>query len=55
MYQKRDYEQAIHLMEQGLLNLDGMITHHFPFAAYPDAYRAIDESAGKYLKVMIEL
>ncbi|HEY5157056.1 MAG TPA: zinc-binding dehydrogenase, partial [Anaerolineales bacterium] len=55
MYQKKDYERAIHLMEQGLLNLDGMITHRFPFTAYLEAYRAIDESKGKYLKVMIEL
>jgi L-iditol 2-dehydrogenase len=55
MYQKKDYEQAIHLMEQGLLNLDGMITHRFPFDAYAEAYQAIDESDGKYLKVMIEL
>ncbi len=55
MYQKRDYERAIQLMGQGLLNLDGMITHRFPFAAYAEAYQAIDESKGKYLKVMIEL
>jgi len=55
MYQKKDYERAIHLMGEGLLNLDGMITHRFPFAAYAEAYQAIDESKGNYLKVMIEL
>lgn len=55
MYQKKDYELAIHLMGQGLLNLDEMITHRFPFAAYAEAYQSIDESKGKYLKVMIEL
>ena len=55
MYTKKDYECAIRLVEQGLLNLDAMITHRFPFSAYPEAYRAIDELKGEYLKAMIEM
>jgi L-iditol 2-dehydrogenase len=55
MYQKKDYELAIHMLEKGLLNLDPMITHRFPFTAYSEAYRAIEELKGKTLKVMIEM
>jgi len=35
--------------------LQEMITHRFDFKDYLDAYQAIEESAGKYMKVMIEL
>jgi L-iditol 2-dehydrogenase len=55
MYQKADYERAIQLVAQGALKLDEMITHRFPFDQYLDAYHAIEESKGNYLKVMIEL
>lgn len=55
MYQKPDYEVAIDLAANGRLKLDEMITHRFPFDRYLDAYHAIEESGGNYLKVMIEL
>ena len=55
MYTKKDYECAINLVEQGMLNLDVMITHRFPFSAYAEAYRVIDDQNGEYLKVMIEM
>jgi threonine dehydrogenase-like Zn-dependent dehydrogenase len=35
--------------------LDEMITHRFKFDQYMDAYLAIEESNGEYMKVMIEL
>jgi L-iditol 2-dehydrogenase len=55
MYQKKDYEQAIELVTNGKLHLDPMVTHRFPFSNYLDAYQAIESSAGRYMKVMIEL
>lgn len=55
MYQKKDYECAIQLISQGLLNLDTMITHRFQFSDYPQAYRVIEELEGDYLKVIIEM
>lgn len=55
MYQKKDYELAIGLIGQGLLNLKGMITHRFPFNDYLEAYQEIDRLNGEYLKVMIEM
>jgi L-iditol 2-dehydrogenase len=55
MYQKRDYERAIELVADGKLELDAMITHHFPFEAYPQAYQTIEEAQGQTMKVMITL
>ncbi len=55
MYQKADYECAIELAAGQQVVLDELITHRFPFDRYLDAYRAIEASQGRYMKVMIEL
>ncbi len=55
MYQKRDYEQALSLINKGSINLETMITHRFPFSDYPEAYQAIEALNGEFLKVMIEM
>lgn len=55
MYQKTDYEQAITLIDRGLVQLEALITHRFPFEQYRQAYQAIEASQGEYMKVMIEL
>ena len=55
MYQKADYERAIDLMARGDLSLDPMITHHFGFSDYQEAYEAIEAAKGDIMKVMITL
>ncbi|MCC7208090.1 MAG: zinc-binding dehydrogenase [Anaerolineae bacterium] len=55
MYQKVDYEKAIELVASGKMALGEMVTHRFPFERYLDAYHAIENSKGEYLKVMIDL
>jgi L-iditol 2-dehydrogenase len=55
MYQKSDFEKAVELVATGKMNLNHLITHRFPFDQYLDAYHAIEESEGEYMKVMIEL
>lgn len=55
MYQKKDYERAIELVSTGKLKLDPMITHRFPFMEYLEAYKTIESSDGRYMKVMIDL
>ena len=55
MYQKTDYEKAIELVAGDLVHLNPLITHRFPFEQYLKAYQAIEDSGGKYMKVMIEL
>ena len=53
MYQQVDYERAIQLLVDGKLTLEPMVTHHFPFERYVDAYRTIEEAKGNIMKVMI--
>ncbi len=55
MYQNSDYEAAIDLVRDGKMCLDELLTHRFKFDRYLDAYQAIEESNGEYMKVMIEL
>jgi L-iditol 2-dehydrogenase len=55
MYQQPDYETAIELVESGQLHLRELITHRFGFSEYPEAYQAIEDSKGAYMKVMVEL
>jgi L-iditol 2-dehydrogenase len=55
MYQKEDYETAIKLVAQKLINLSPLVTHRFAFDDYADAYRLIEESHGDYMKVMIDV
>jgi L-iditol 2-dehydrogenase len=55
MYQQVDYERAIQLLADGKLTLEPMVTHHFPFERYADAYQTIEEAKGDVLKVMITL
>ena len=55
MYQKTDYEAAIELVTSGKMHLDELVTHRFPFDEYLQAYHAIEQSHGEYMKVMIEL
>jgi L-iditol 2-dehydrogenase len=54
MYQQVDYEVAIDLIASGKMQLDDLVTHRFKFEQYLDAYHAIEESNGEYMKVMIE-
>jgi threonine dehydrogenase-like Zn-dependent dehydrogenase len=55
MYQKKDYERAIHLVANRQLNLAPMVTHRFAFEDYLAAYEMIESSKGEYIKVMIDL
>ena len=55
MYQRADYEQAIALVAQGKLRLDVLVSHHFPFQQYLEAYQTIESAQGNIMKVMIDL
>ena len=55
MYQRRDYEKAIELVSKGQLALEKMISRHYAFLQYMDAYRDIDLAQGNIMKVMIDL
>lgn len=55
MYQHQDYYDALDLVSRGRVNLEPLITDTYSFDRYLEAYRYIDESADRALKVMIEL
>jgi len=55
MYKHEDYEEAIRLLGTGAVKTDHLITNHFYFEEYSDAYKYIDSQGDKVLKVMIDL
>lgn len=55
MYQKSDYEQAIKLVAGEKMVLAPLISDHFPFEQYLDAYQKIEAAQGNIMKVMITL
>jgi L-iditol 2-dehydrogenase len=54
-YKKIDYGAAIEMVTGGKMHLDELITHRFAFKDYFQAYHAIEQSKGEYMKAMIEL
>jgi L-iditol 2-dehydrogenase len=55
MYQRADYEKAIELVSKGQLALEKLVSRHYAFRQYLDAYRDIDLAHGNIMKVMIDL
>ncbi len=55
MYRHEDYEAAVEMIANGKINLEPLISKHFPFEAYYDAYKFIEEQGDKTMKVMIDL
>ena len=55
MYKHEDFEKAIDLISSNHINPLPLVTKHFPFEEYIDAYNYIDEQGDKTLKVIIDL
>ncbi len=55
MYQKKDYLKAIELIHSGKVQIEPLITDHFPFEDYNKAYRYIDEKKDQVMKVIIDI
>lgn len=55
MYKAEDYRTAIELIQSGSVRLDPLITKHFPFQEYADAYKYIEEYGDRSQKVLIDL
>ncbi len=55
MYRHEDYVEAIRLVNEGKVKLEPLMSKHFPFAAYADAYRYIDENRETTMKVLIDV
>ncbi|MEI6874865.1 MAG: alcohol dehydrogenase catalytic domain-containing protein [Spirochaetota bacterium] len=55
MYQETDFITAIELIQKGLVSLSPLVTDHFPFHAYLDAYHHIESHPDRTMKVMIDV
>lgn len=55
MYRHEDYEAAVEMIANGKINLDPLISKHFPFEEYLQAYEYIEEQKDKTMKIIIDL
>ena len=55
MYRNEDYLEAIELVRAGKVDLKPLISKHFAFRDYAEAYRYIDENREKTMKVIIDV
>lgn len=55
MYQHVDYHEALEFIDSGKVITEPLVTKHFSFDDYSEAYRYIDQQGDKTLKVMIDL
>lgn len=55
MYQQADYEKAIELIGNGVINLKSLLTTHFPFGDYIKAYEFIETTRDRAMKIMIDV
>jgi L-iditol 2-dehydrogenase len=55
MYKEEDYQQAILLIQSGKIALEPLITKHFPFEEYPQAFEYIAQNRDLAMKVIMDL
>ena len=55
MYRHEDYVAAIDLVSSGKVRLEPLMSAHFPFRDYLDAYKYIDANREKTMKVIIDV
>jgi len=55
MYQSNDYLKAVELVDSGKIDLNPLMTVHFPFEEYNKAYKYISDKKDKVMKVFIDI
>ena len=55
MYKHEDYLEAVQFISENKICTEPLVTQHFPFEKYDDAYQFIDKQGPETLKVMIDL
>lgn len=55
MYRHEDYVDAIRFVEEGKIQLKPLMSKHFPFDQYQDAYVYIDQNRETTMKVLIDV
>ena len=55
MYKHEDYLEAVDLIADEKIKLEPLISKHFPFEEFLDAYKYIEQKGDKIMKVIIDL
>jgi len=55
MYRHEDWEEAVQWLASGRVATAPLISRHFPFEQFPDAYAFIEREGERAMKVMIDL
>lgn len=55
MYRHDDYLDAIKIVKEGHVNLDPLISKHFPFTDFEKAYEYIERNREQTMKVLIDI
>jgi threonine dehydrogenase-like Zn-dependent dehydrogenase len=55
MYKHEDYLEAAEMIASGKVITEPLVTKHFSFEEYSDAYKYIDTEGDKTMKVMIDV
>jgi L-iditol 2-dehydrogenase/threonine 3-dehydrogenase len=55
MYRDEDYQAAVEMINSGKITTLPLISRHFPFEEYFEAYKYIEEQEDRTMKVMIDL
>ena len=55
MYRIPDFEESIRLVSEGKISLKPLMTRHYPFREYLEAYRFIDANRESAMKVLIDV
>jgi len=55
MYRHEDYLDAVDMIASGKIKLEPLMSKHFPFEGFLDAYKYIEEQGDKTMKVIIDL
>ena len=53
-YPTSSWASVVRLLEQGLVDLDPIVTHRFPVARFEEAFSVLDERPGLVAKVLLE-
>jgi L-iditol 2-dehydrogenase len=55
MYRRQDYKRAVELIMRGSIVTAPLMSKHFPFGEYLEAYRFIDQQGDQTMKVFIDV
>ena len=55
MYKREDYQRAVELIHSGGVKTTPLISRHFPFEQYLEAYHFIEKQGDKTMKVFIDV